>query len=477
MNTHRGRILIGLIVALVIWGYLDVRRRGYATPAESHKSDLTVYTEAGAAFFDGRPPYHVSNPRGWTYVYPPVFALLLAPLYVLPMQEQVFVWFLVCLTMCWGIYRESAKLVALVRKPEDDQKVGFLGWLPWLGAITAAAIALPTLNCLQRGQVSVAVLYLLLLGLRLVIDGRSTWIVIAGGIVLALSVAIKVVPILPIAMLLWIQLVGYLRQLWRHSDLTAELGRRWMAATSGVVLGLVLFFLLVPAALIGWSNNLRHLGTWCDLVLVSAGDSTATPGFEKDTHSVRNQCLGNALYRLGNFGAYLFAGGPIDPLIDGENPPPRMMDDPSVNTILLGVRVALLLALMIVGIRLGMQEDPLLSQAAGFGLACLALLIVSPVARNHYFEILAPAVLFVPMWLRRRGLRRTSVAMAVVPGILIFLQYALLAYVGRVGLLGLGITAWLMAAMILVERSGRSPAVVDDRPKVLPTTFRRSEAA
>ena len=210
-------------------------------------------------------------------------------------------------------------------------------------------------------------------------------------------------------------------------------------------LGLALFFFLLPAALIGWNANLRHLDTWNHLVLSSAADSSATPGFESDTHSVRNQCLGNALYRLGNFGAYMFAGGPEDPLVDDDNPPPRLMDAPSVNTCLLAVRITLLLGLMLVGLRLastrwgrhlerGGADIPVcpsnrrragrdrnvcpamaaLSQAAGFGLACGALLVVSPVARNHYFVLLGPAVLFVPLWLDRMGRHRAAAVLAIV---------------------------------------------------------------
>ena len=159
---------------------------------------------------------------------------------------------------------------------------------------------------------------------------------------------------------------------------------------SGVGLGLVLFFLLLPATLIGWNANLRHLDTWAHLVLSSASQSTASPGFEKDTHSVRNQCLGNALYRLGNFAAYMVAGGPEDPLVDDANPPPRMMDSPCVDRCLLFVRITLLMALLLVGVRLGGHRDVLFCQAAGFGLACAALLVVSPVARNHYFVLLRP---------------------------------------------------------------------------------------
>ena len=75
--------------------------------------------------------------------------------------------------------------------------------------ITVAAVALPTLNCLQRGQVSILALYLLLLGLRLVLGGRNDWARVAGGILLALPVAVKIVPLLPVATFVFVQLVGY----------------------------------------------------------------------------------------------------------------------------------------------------------------------------------------------------------------------------------------------------------------------------
>jgi hypothetical protein len=240
----------------------------------------------------------------------------------------------------------------------------------------------------------------------------------------------------------------------------------------GVGLGLLLFFLVLPATLVGWKANLRHLDTWTHLVLSSASRSTATPGFEKDTHSVRNQCLGNALYRLGNFAAYMAGSGPEDPLVDDNNPPPRLMDSPSVDTCLLFVRIILLLALLLVGIRLGKQDDIVFSQAAGFGLACAALLVVSPVARNHYFLLLAPAVLLLPAWLERRGSFRAAKILSVVPGVLVVLQYVLLPYVGRIGLLGLGTTGWLLAAMVLTVKAASSAnqsAAAPDAPAAQPS--------
>ena len=87
--------------------------------------------------------------------------------------------------------------------------------------------------------------------------------------------------------------------------------------------------------------------------------------------------------------------------------------------------------------------------------------------RNHYFLLLAPAVLFVPLWLEGRGARLAAGTLAALPAVLIVTQYVLLPYVGRIGLLGLGTTGWLMAAMVLTMRaraSARNLAALPDAP-------------
>ena len=45
--------------------------------------------------------------------------------------------------------------------------------------------------------------------------------------------------------------------------------------------------------------------------------------------------------------------------------------------------------------------------------------------------------------------------MAIIPPILCLFHYALLPQAGRVGLLGLGTTAWLLAALVLLVRTDR----------------------
>src|SRR5262249_27080204 len=82
---------VAVVIGLAIWGWLDVRERGQIHPhhVDFHRTDFTVYTGAGAAFFDGRDPYQVTSPRGWYYLYPPLFALLVSPLAVLDFKSQV----------------------------------------------------------------------------------------------------------------------------------------------------------------------------------------------------------------------------------------------------------------------------------------------------------------------------------------------------------------------------------------------------
>jgi hypothetical protein len=480
MASRSGRWLIVLLAAATVWGFLDVRRRGYPYPdcPEEHRTDLTVYTEAGAAFFDGREPYEVANPRGWTYLYPPLFALLLAPLHPLPMQDQVTVWFFLNLLICWGCYRECCRIVAVVCDEDSRVRAAWMRWLPWLGVAAVAAAALPTLNCLQRGQVGVVKMYLLLLGLRVTLSGRSYRAWLLGGVVLALPVVLKIVPALPVGFLLFLELAEWG---WSYARRRAPVcgagvspaattrspifaagtaapqhsttcGLRFLSSTLGFSLGLVLFFLVVPAMLIGWNANLHHLDTWGRFMLTKADNGGMDPR-SGNSHSARNQSLQNAAYRLGNFGSHVFADGPDDRLVENFDAPKMAMDSPAADRFLFLSRAMLALALLALGVRLARQPGNKLNTATGFALSFVTMLAVSPVARAHYFLLLAPAILLVPLWLDRHGRPRAGIVMAAILPVLSILHYVLLPYGGRVGLLGLGTTVWLMAAMVLIART------------------------
>ena len=434
-RSKRSFLWAALSLVLVAWGLTDVRNRGRWDPATplNHMTDLTVYTEAGAAFFDGRDPYAVSNPRGWHYLYPPLLAITLAPLSKLDSEWQVVIWYFFNLAVAWGCCYESLRMLRLV-KP-----TAIFAAPTWLVALAAAAMLFPTLNCLQRGQVGLLVTYFVLLGLRLSLGSRSWLGWTAGGFSLALAIAVKLTPIMPALFL--VALLGLPVMMgWNHRKLA-------QAATllGGIMAGLVVFLLLLPAAAVGWPANLHHLHRFVDLIVFNHD-----MGGENDLtyHSVRNQSLTNAVYRLGNWVAYAWEGGPDDLAEPKPGETVVMpMDHPIVHRVVMAVRLGLLVLLTAVGWRAA-RRGATLDLAAAFGAACVATLLVSPLSWGHHYLIAAPGFLFVPVWYWRQGRIRFAKSLAISACGLVFAHYLLLDWTGRAGLLGLGTTIWFLAAAI-----------------------------
>src|SRR5262249_42411219 len=156
-----------LLVGLAVWSVLDVmpRSRIEAGRPEAHKTDLTVYTGAGAAFFDGREPYRVTNPRGWSYLYPPLFALMMAPLSLFDTRAQALIWCWINVALAAGCVIELRRLYRWYMRgkqvnretnqehPPTDAKAEGRGgqamplFLAWC---TLLAVVMPAFDCLQR---------------------------------------------------------------------------------------------------------------------------------------------------------------------------------------------------------------------------------------------------------------------------------------------------------------------------------------
>lgn len=458
VRRHWG-VFAGLAVALVIWCLVDVAQRAKIDREKPslHMTDLTVYTEAGAAFFDGREPYEVSNIRGWKYLYPPLFALLMAPLHVFPAPLQASVWFAVSALMACGCYFECRRIFVgsgshALRRPDFSKQ--------WLFMCALGAAVLPALNCLQRGQMGVALLYFLLLGFRLTLCGETYGQWLLGGLALALPVALKLTPALPAATVSAGLLIGALsaRTGNRHGlDFTGRqvsARARFVWSSAGLGAGCVLFLLLIPAALVGWNANLGHLRTWHTKV-ASRFDDVRAVDFGENVTSLRNQSLQNAAFRGGNWVAHQFLGGPDDWSFDatkGAMP----MDSVLASHVVLGVRWLALLTLGVVVMVCALRGDGR-SATNAFGLACVATLVFSPVSRGHYFVFWIPAVVSVPLWQLNSGRIRTAWVLAITPAVLTIVHYVALEQAGRAGILGLGTTLWYFAACASICRS--APAV------------------
>ena len=419
-----------IIIAMSIWGLTDVRRR--ASLEHTHRTDITVFTTAGAAFFDDRDPYAVKSPRGWQYNYPPLFAIAFAPLSKLQTTTAAIIWFGINIAMGFGCYFEARKLTALL-----GAELAPRGPRPaWLWIAPAVALLFPTLNCLQRGQVGVLLVYLLMLGLRITVQKPNATGAFLGGLVVALAAVIKLFPILPACFLL-----GQLGTLL----LTRRGGERALSrvagAGAGLVAGLVLFLFVVPAVFTGWDANLGHLDRWMDQVVLNRGDLASDTGF--NIHSVRNQSLKNAAYLLST----------------GDEPSPEAGGEVFERMVLI-VRAAMFV--LLVGTWLaGRWKYTALGLVACFGLACQLTLMISPLSWAHYFTIELPALLFVPMWFWAGGQVRAAKVIAIVPAVLSLLHYTAMPLTGPVGLLGLGTATWFTAVCLLglaVDRaSGSGP--------------------
>ncbi|HVU90427.1 MAG TPA: glycosyltransferase family 87 protein [Pirellulales bacterium] len=458
-------LYLALAVALIAWCALDVQRRGRVDPDKPsvHKTDFTAYTIAGAAFFDGRDPYEVTNIRGWGYCYPPLFAMLVSPLDALDPRWQVSIWFFISVAVVAGLYHEGARLfktfAALAGYQPGD--IDFPRWIAWAAL---ALTALPVMNCLQRGQVDVLKLYLLLLGIRLSITGATWRAWLAGGVAMAAAIVLKVTPALPVAFVLFVLAS---RLLFARSTV----GDRRRASTTfvGVAAGGVTFALLVPAMLVGWQANLGYLDRFYHDKLTKANDH-----FESDktgnTRSYRNQSFSNAVIRLGDFIGYEFLGGADDRLIDREwrDAPPMVMDDPGVGQVLLVARAAAVALLLLAGFLAVKRGDPL-GQAAAIGLACAGSLVVSPISRGYYHTELLPGVLLLPLWLLSQNMRRAAYWMACVPVALVMAHYLALPITGRLGLLGIGTATWFATGLTMIAVGGRLTTMHDKHvpaPKV-----------
>ncbi len=471
-NPWRNWLL--LVITIVIWGVTDVRHRARIDPdnALAHKTDFTVYTEAGAAFFDGRMPYEVTNSRGWHYLYPPLFAMSVAPLSLLDTQSQAIVWYVISVAACFGCWAECKRLTRALGGPakhwwsqmngayadqpndfeRDTSTSTIAGKLPnWLCWLALATVALPVLNCLQRGQVGVVIVYLLLLGTRLALTSCSWVGALTAGIVLSLPIAIKLTPLLPVGLLLieFAVLAFYARrsyscQIGKIAVFNAVISRALIFG-GGQALGLLLFLIVVPGLAIGQQQNFGHLQTWIARVAVNED-----VGKDNDfnTRSKRNQSLANAVERLGNYFAYVTDKGPNDRLVDfPETTGAAMpMDRPEVRTAT-KIIAATLVFLLLVGAWRVCRLGDIVGLIAFFGLACTATLLVSPLSWGHHYVMLLPAAIFVPYWHLQRSNLTTARWLAGSLCGLTLTHYLLMDVAGRLGVLGLGTTVWFVAAV------------------------------
>ncbi|MFO0850175.1 MAG: glycosyltransferase family 87 protein [Gemmataceae bacterium] len=247
-----------LLLAVVGFGGLVLVRSAFQ---QDRKTDLGVYLRAAYAVRTGVGIYDAvtCDDNGWHYCYPPPFAIVMAPLAdpyrwadragYLPYWLSVVVWYALSVWLAWAAADRFARTVL------SDARPGSRRW--WYARLVPLYVCVGGVGfTLARGQVNILVVWLTAGMFAAAVVGRP----VRAGCWLAAAVALKVIP-------------GYLGLF-----LVADRPGRAVRGVLGLVLGLALWLVAVPAAVWGWDKTIASNRTFVDAVLapgaLGTGDHT-----------------------------------------------------------------------------------------------------------------------------------------------------------------------------------------------------------
>jgi hypothetical protein len=241
-----------LLAALIFFGAW-VEYRGAL--ANKRLTDFGVYLRAAWSVRTGGDLYEITDDRGWHYIYPPFFAIIMTPLAdpphgedrkgYLPYEASVGIWYII--TMALG----AAGIGILARAVEDPFRNLAAGrgrrfslrW--WALRAVPLLILLPAIGrCQVRGQVGLLIVFLLCCVMSSILRGRR----FRAGLWLSAAICVKVIPAVLLALPLW-------RRDWRM--------------LSGCATGLLVGFILVPVIVLGPGRTAASYESFYREVLVA----------------------------------------------------------------------------------------------------------------------------------------------------------------------------------------------------------------
>ena len=356
------------IVFFAFFAWITLFRAGpYGPPGHqwgspAHRTDFTVYRDAAAAVLHGQDPYIIRSVRGWAYVYPPPYSIVMVPFALLSLPVSVLAWYFVCVGLTISAVFMSGRLAETASMGER-KKLAVL-------FIPALMVSVWFTVGLTRGQASVLMSWLVIAAIFWEKKGRTA----AGAACLAGAVLLKAFALTLLCYYVW-------RGKWKMVAVT--------------LVAILLGGLVLPSAVFGWHGNLHYLSEWTHEVAAPALGSESSR-----THSElydqllsmerpRNQDLGSVMQRL----------------VEGDQT--RLM--------VLAIAAALALPIWFLGRRANARSEPLI-----LGALVVWMLLVSPVAEDHYFSlyVLPAAYALAASMDANQSTRRFGYAMLAVVGLL-----------------------------------------------------------
>jgi hypothetical protein len=270
-NPMRARRIFYAFVALcvIVFGVLAVYRAAFNSV---ERTDYTVYIAAGRALLDHQDIYLAQNARGWRYVYPPPFAILLVPLAQMPLAWGALLWYLLTVA---AIGASVVMPAALLGTTPLKHKPHLVYGLPLLAVATLLA------SGILRSQASPFMYFFMIATFYFHLKNRP----IAAGFSLACAVLLKVFPIVLIVYFI-------VRRQWR--------------ATLAMAVTLALLGIALPSLYWGWQFNLDQIARWIDVVghpalMENTGRAQLSSLYGQllNTTKPRNQSLESLFLSLG----------------------------------------------------------------------------------------------------------------------------------------------------------------------------------
>ena len=182
--------------------------------------------------FAGKDAYSISYVDGFHYYYSALFAVLIYPLTFLPLYLGNLIWLTVNAFFLYRIIILIAKYFDLTILTQKQKLLFFI--LPFLFGLRF------TLSNFHNQQITICILYLILEGLRLIFSGNK----IAGALLIALGINIKLLPIVLLPYLLY---------------------RKEFSATFLVII-FYAALLFLPGFIFGFAKNNMLISSWWKLI-------------------------------------------------------------------------------------------------------------------------------------------------------------------------------------------------------------------
>jgi Glycosyltransferase family 87 len=302
---------------------------GHQWGSPAHRTDFTVYRDAAAAVLHGQDPYAIRNVRGWAYVYPPPYSIVMVPFALIPLPASVLAWYFVCAALTVSAVAMSGRLASHAAAGGRERIALIL--------IPALIVAVWFTVGLTRGQASVLMSWLVIAAIFWENKGRTA----AAAACLAGAVLLKAFALTLLCYYAWC-------------------GKWKMVAVT--LVATLLGGLVLPSAVFGWHGNLHYIGEWTREVAGPALGSESSRSHSElydqllSMERPRNQDLGSVMQRLA------------------EGDQTRLM--------VLALAAALALPIWLLGRKANAQSEPLI-----LGAVLVWMLLVSPVAEDHYFSL------------------------------------------------------------------------------------------